>query len=203
MRVSELVDPCIRYASNAEQYFERQHSIIVDLTSLVHSIHASLDICHKEAEVQQSQSIHTLDAVAIATGELAIEKTLSYEMERKHYMVNMEMRLENLEDEALGAIRAVADAAGKRKSEEEGRWKSYTEEAESVLRSVRKNVDNECTDESVEVGVSETSVLRAAISHRLEEGIASLQRYNLRPHNNYREAGKVETITTRLEEEIA
>mmetsp|Transcript_1480 Transcript_1480/g.3115 ORF Transcript_1480/g.3115 Transcript_1480/m.3115 type:complete len:610 (-) Transcript_1480:812-2641(-) len=200
--------PILIYTQNLQQSSEQQHSIILDLTSLIHSLHSSLEISRADLETQVVESVHAVDAIAGITTELAHVKTQAYEMERVHYMEHMEFQLERLEDEAMGAVQAVAEAAGKleyeRKLEEEGRWSSYVEEAESILGGIRENVqDGSALDKSVNVidGISETSVLRAAISRRIEEGISSLRSY-IHPYNylKEREDGRIQTIESRSEE---
>lgn len=189
--------PILVYIQKLIQSSEQQHAIILDLTSLVHSLHSSLEMSRSHLETQVSESMTAVDAMAIANSELSLMKTQAYEMERVHYMHHMEMQLEQLEDEALGAVQAVAEAAGKleyeRKIEEEGRWKSYAEEAESILGGIRANIQDGSTHENsgyVLEGFTERSVLKAAISRRIEEGISSLRSY-IHPYNYFKEGEDV------------
>lgn len=89
-----------------------------------------------------------------------------------------------------------------RKVEEEARWRNYVEEVERTFGGIgvqteydlsrdisntesRHNSDtlqNEQDNLEDLQGMIETSVLRAAISRRIEEGIASLQKY-IHPYN--------------------
>jgi hypothetical protein len=209
-----FLSPILAYVAGLQLSSDRQHSIILDLTSLVHSLRASLEVDRDDSMMRASMSIHAVDAVAHANGQLAIERARTHELERAEYMKRMEMRLVMLEDEALGAVVAVAEAAGRleyeRKVEEEGRWRDYTMETESILRSVRDEsvVEDERRDsvgdggggseESVRTGgiSSETSLLRAAISRRIEEGMASLRSY-YHPTNYLTKGGViVKTITS-------
>ena len=66
--------------------------------------------------------------------------------------------------------------------EEEERWQRYTKEAESILGSIRNNVQDDEIRVVSDTDVIETSVLRAAISRRLEEGLTSLRSY-VYPYN--------------------
>ncbi|KAL3811645.1 hypothetical protein ACHAXA_001402, partial [Cyclostephanos tholiformis] len=179
--------PILAFVQRLQISSDRQHSIILDLTSLVNSLRVSWEVDRADSEMQASASIYAVDAVAFATGQLAIERARMYELERVEYMEVMETRLEMLEDQAVGAVVAVAEAAGRleyeRKVEEEGRWRDYTIETESILRSVR---DENVVKEGRRAGdgggsdggiPSETSLLRAAISRRIEEGMASLRSY--------------------------
>ncbi|KAL3794464.1 hypothetical protein ACHAW5_010795 [Stephanodiscus triporus] len=193
--------PLLAYVRSLQASSDRQHSIILDLTSLVHSLHASLVIGRAVAEVDRSTSVRAVDAVAFATGRLAVERARSYEMDRAEYTERMEERLERMEDEAIGAVRAVAEAAGRleyeRKTEEEGRWRTYAEEAEALLRAVREQgVEDGGGDRSGvgAAGISETSMLRAAISRRIEEGIASLRSY--RPYYYLWTGDRIGTIAS-------
>ncbi|KAL7539802.1 hypothetical protein ACHAXR_009622 [Thalassiosira sp. AJA248-18] len=189
--------PILVYIQKLQRTTEQQHSIILELTSLVHSLHSSLEITKENLETQATESMHAVDAVAVATNDFILAKTVSYEMEREHYMQHMEMQLERLEDEAMGAVQAVATAAGKleyeRKIEEEGRWRSYVNEAETILGGIRDNIqengstrDNDNIVGNNLVGIGESSVLRAAISRRIEVGIASLRSY-MHPYNYLKE----------------
>ena len=202
--------PILAYVRGLQISFDRQHSIILDLTSLVHSLRASLEVDRADSIMRASMSIHAVDAVAYANGQLAIERARMHELERVEYMERMEMRLVRLEDEAMGAVVAVAEAAGRleyeRKVEEEGRWRDYTMETESILRSVRdEGVVEDGRRDGVgggEEGVgatgisSETSLLRAAISRRIEEGMASLRSYYHPYDYLIRGDRTVETITS-------
>ena len=66
--------------------------------------------------------------------------------------------------------------------EEEERWKRYTKEAESILGSIRNNVVQDDEIRVLDTDISETSVLKAAILRRIEEGLTSLRSY-VYPHN--------------------
>ena len=86
-----------------------------------------------------------------------------------------------------------------RKVEEEGRWRSYTEEAESILNNVQVGIiHNDIKDGTNPIderkGNTETSVLKAAISRRIEEGIISLRSY-IHPYNylKHRDEGRIGT----------
>lgn len=194
--------PVLIFTKHLQQSNEQQQSIIADLTSMVHSLHSSLEIKREELETQRRDSVHAVDAVALASTEVALLKAQSYEFERSHYMEQMEMKLEMLEYEAFGAVQAVANAAGKleydRKVEEEGRWRSYTEEVESILNNVQvgiihNDIKDDGTNPIVEKkGNTETSVLKSAISRRIEEGIISLRSY-IHPYNylNHRDEGRI------------
>ena len=209
--------PLLAYVGGLQASSDRQHSIILDLTSLVHSLHASWKVDRADAEVRASESFRAADAVALVTGQLAVERAVAHEAERMEYMQRMETRLDMLEGEAVGAVTAVAEAAGRleyeRKVEEEGRWRGYTMEAESILRSLARD------DENVEgggdgsargsgsgsgsgggggvgVGISDTSLLRTVISRRIEEGMASLRSY-YHPYNYLTKGGGIiETIAS-------
>lgn len=195
-----FLSPVLIFAKHLQQSYEQQQSIIADLTQKIHSLHSSLELKREELETQRRDSIHAVDAVALASTEVALLKAQSYEFERSHYMEQMGMKLEMLEYEAFGAVQAVANAAGKleydRKVEEEGRWRSYTEEAESILNNVQDGIihkdSSNASDEKK--GKTETSVLKAAINRRIEEGVISLRRY-IHPYNylKYRDEGRMET----------
>lgn len=203
MELANVFAPVLIFTKHLQQSHEQQQSIIADLTSMVHSLHSSLELKREELETQRRDSIHAVDAVALASTEVALLKAQSYEFERSHYMEQMEMKLEMLEYEAFGAVQAVANAAGKleydRKVEEEGRWRSYTEEAESILNNVQVGIiHNDIKDGTNPIdekkGNTETSVLKAAISRRIEEGIISLRSY-IHPYNylKHRDEGRIGT----------
>ncbi|KAL7480333.1 hypothetical protein ACHAW6_006026 [Cyclotella cf. meneghiniana] len=67
-------------------------------------------------------------------------------MERLSYMECMEQRLTRTEEEALGAVVAVAEAVGKleykTKMEDKARWRSYVREVERTLEHIKRNVAN-------------------------------------------------------------
>ncbi|KAL3794283.1 hypothetical protein HJC23_012408 [Cyclotella cryptica] len=212
--------PILSYVLGLQQTSEQQHAIILELTSLVHSLHTSLELTQSVSQVQFSESQHAVDAIAVAAGEFASQQAQRYEMERSTYMEQMEHRLTRMEDEALGAVLAVAEAAGKleyeRKTEEETRWRSYVSEVEKTLDGIGRRTERDLlshgdtTDKLTEndsnqvsnggsdaweseydiadelQGIIETSVLRAAISRRIEEGIASLRKY-IHPYNYLRD----------------
>lgn len=92
-----------------ERYSEFQRSIILNLTSVVETLYASLDDIREDAEGLHVQSSRAVKAVAGACGESAIEKTSTNEELVRH----MEMQLEKLEYEAMGAVRAVLLEAGR------------------------------------------------------------------------------------------
>ena len=191
-----LLAPLLTYAQNIQLASERQHGVIMEMTSLVHSLHSSLEISRENLQTTTMESMNALDAVVVVTNEAAYEREHAYEMEREHYMQHMEFTLERLEDEAMGAVQAVAEAAGKleyeRKVEEEGRWHSYVEEAETILSSIQEDHD----DNNLVEGLGETSVLRAAMTRRIEEGISSLRSY-IHPYNYV----KAKEAISRQEEE--
>ena len=54
-------------------------------------------------------------------------------------------------------------------------------EAETVLKEIRQHIHEESLHDNLK-GVGKTSVLRAALSRRIEEGMASLRSY-IHPHN--------------------
>ena len=170
--------PILVYIQKLQRTSGQQHSIILDLTSLVHSLQSSLEISQENLEMQSTESMHAVDAVVIATNAF-------HEIERTHYIKHMDLELKRLEDEAMGAVQAVAEAAGRleyeRKIEEEGRWRSYVAETETVLKEIRQNIHEESVHDNLK-GVGKTSVLRAALSRRIEEGMASLRSY-IHPYN--------------------
>jgi len=147
-----------------------------------------LTSCKEDIETQRQESINAVEAVAHASNQFALVKAQAHELERINYIEHMELTIDRIEDEAIGAVHAVATAAGKleyeRKLEEEERWQRYTKEAESILGSIRNNVVQEDDEvhEGVDTYVLETSVLRAAISRRIEEGLTSLRSY-VYPYN--------------------
>ena len=186
----ELADiylaPILTYVNMLQQSYEEQHSIILDLMKSVQSLQSSLTSCNEDIETQKQESINAVEAVAHASNQFALVKAQAHELERINYIEHMELTIDRIEDEAIGAVNAVATAAGKleyeRKLEEEERWKRYTKEAESILGSIRNNVvqDDEVQHNSDKVGdtdVYKTSVLKAAISRRIEEGLTSLRSY--------------------------
>ena len=167
-----------------QQSYEQQHSIILDMTSMIQSMQSSLTSCKEDIETQRQESINAVEAVAHASNQFAIVKAQAHELERINYIEHMELAIDRIKDEAIGAVHAVATAAGKleyeRKLEEEERWRRYTKEAESILGSIRNNVQDD--DEIRVVDTKEASVLRAAISRRIEEGLTSLRSY-VYPYN--------------------
>mmetsp|Transcript_31389 Transcript_31389/g.59773 ORF Transcript_31389/g.59773 Transcript_31389/m.59773 type:complete len:304 (-) Transcript_31389:86-997(-) len=195
--------PILQYVQKLQRTSERQHSLILELASLIHSLQTSFKLQRAHAETQSLESIHAVSAVASAANEIARAKEEKYILERDNYMEYMEGRLNRLEEEALGAVQAVAEAAGKlefeRKREEEGRWKGYVEEVERVLGEIGVGAEEELVrggsidgEESSDVGIVgnenlgivETPVLLAAISRRVEIGIDSLRQF-IRPYDYY------------------
>lgn len=170
--------PILVYIQKLQRTSGQQHSIILDLTSLVHSLQSSLEISQENLEMQSTESMHAVDAIVVATNAF-------HEIERTHYIEHTDLELKRLEDEAMGAVQAVAEAAGRleyeRKIEEEGRWRSYVAETETVLKEIRQNIHEESVHDNLK-GVGKTSVLRAALSRRIEEGMASLRSY-IHPYN--------------------
>lgn len=212
-QLADLFSPILTYVRSLQLTSEQQHAIILELTSLAHSLHTSLALTESDAQIQSIESNNAVDAIAAAAGKMVSEQTARYDLERSIYMEQMERTLARMEDEALGAVQAVAEAAGKleyeRKIEEETRWRSYVEEVERTLGSIGVQTENDLRDESADgllnskvksknnqllqdrpeynlEGLVETSVLRAAISRRIEEGIASLQKY-IHPYNYLKE----------------
>jgi hypothetical protein len=107
IRMSEpFLAPILANVHRLEQYTELQHSIILNLTSVVNSLYASLDICREDVEALHIQSSSAIKAVAQAYGELAMEKTLANE----NYIKHVELQLDKLEHETMGAVRAVLEA---------------------------------------------------------------------------------------------
>ncbi|KAL7462227.1 hypothetical protein ACHAXS_002612, partial [Conticribra weissflogii] len=193
--------PILQYVQNLQRTSERQHSLILELTSLVHSLQTSLELKRAYAETQSIESIHAVSAIASAANEIARAKEEKYILEKENYMDYMKRRLDRLEEEAFGAVQAVAEAAGKmefeRKRDEDLWWKGYVEEVERVLGEISVEAEEELVggssngdEESSGVGtvgnknlgMVETSVLRAAISRRVEAGIVSLRQLI---HPNY------------------
>lgn len=179
-QVSDEFQHVLQYVQRLQSSSERQHSVILDLTAMVHSLHSSLQVSREDLKTQATESMYAVEAIAGATNEYNAMRAAAYELERAGYMQYMEMRLERLEDEALGAVQAVADAAGKleyeRKLEEEERWRSYAREAESILAGMHDNMYDEGGEDGP-IFDAETSVLKTAISRRIEAGIKSLRRY--------------------------
>ena len=176
----------------------------------MHSLHSSLELIQSDAQMQSSESQNAVDAIALAAGLFASQQAQRYELEMLNYMEVMERKLNWLEDEAFGSVQAVAEAAGKleyeRKVEEEMRWKQYVEEVERTLGGIRLGTEHDlllhgekkdglsdstpneqigCNSDSVE-SKHLNSVLRAAISRRVEEGISSLHKY-IHPYNYLKE----------------
>jgi len=179
--------PILNYANKLQKSYEEQHSIILGMMKSVQSLQSSLTSCKEDIKIQRQESINAVEAVAHASNQFALVKAHEHELERINYIEHMELTIDRIEDEAIGAVNAVATAAGKleydRKLEEEERWKRYTKEAESILGSIRNNVVQEDDEvhEGVDTHVSE-SVLRAAISRRIENGLTSLRSY-IYPYN--------------------
>ena len=185
-QIAELYHPLLNHVQTLQARLDHRASAMLGLTTLVHSLHEALELSHAELEEQRQDSSIALDEVALAAKDFSLASAEAYEMERRHYMEYMQLRLDRQEDEAVGAVHAVATAAGKleyeRKIEEVARWKSYTAETEELLASVKKNV-HEATLEDI---ANERSVLKAAISRRIEEGMASLKSY-IHPYSYLRD----------------
>lgn len=171
-----LFMPILVYALDLQHTSEHQHSIIVDLTSMVRSLKESLD-----------NSVSDLDTQIV----VAQMNTKVHEMERLSLVQSMEAQLERLEYEAVGAVKAVAEASGKlefeRKIEEETRWREYVFQVESILGDISSSADDGLhsrsdTSNNIMDGIVETSVLRAAISRRVEQGLTILKEY-VHPHH--------------------
>ena len=147
----------------------------------VQSLQSSLTSCKEDIETQKQESINAVEAVAHASNQFALVKAHEHELERSNYIEHMELTIDRIEDEAIGAVHAVATAAGKleyeRKLEEEERWQRYTKEAESILGSIQTNVQDDEVQLNSDKVRDSTSVLRAAISRRIEEGLTSLRSY--------------------------
>ncbi|KAL7481904.1 hypothetical protein ACHAW6_007581 [Cyclotella cf. meneghiniana] len=193
---------------------DRQKAVILELTSLVGSLRSSSELDRSNSQIRLLESHRAVNAVAVAAGEIASQQARRCETERASYAELMERRLTRTEEEALGAVVAVAEAAGKleyeRKAEEEARWRSYVREVETTLGGIGEMTERDAMDAlsrrasseewnddedawererdgaDDEEGRMETSVLRAAISRRMEEGIASLRKY-VYPYNYLRE----------------
>ena len=109
-RMSEpFLAPLFDDVHRLERYSEFQRSMILNLTSVVESLYATLDASREDAEELHIQSSRAVKAVAEACGESAIEKTLTNEELVRH----VEMQLEKLEYEAMCAVRAVLLEAGR------------------------------------------------------------------------------------------
>eukprot|EP00985_Skeletonema_marinoi_P015838 scaffold8288_cov99-Skeletonema_marinoi.AAC.2 len=149
--------PMLRHTLHLQQTSEHQHSIIVDLTSIVRDLHESLENRETDLDTQ----------IVFAHAQSKV-----HEMERVSLMQNMEAQLQQLEEEAVGAVNAVATASGKlefdRKSEEQTRWNGYVSQVESILGDMSSETGD---------GIIETSVLRAAITRRVESGLNALKKY--------------------------
>jgi hypothetical protein len=149
--------PILRHTLNLQQTSEHQHSVIVDLTSLVRSLHDSLENIEGDLDTQ----------IVVTHAQSKV-----HEMERLSLMRSMEAKLQQLEEEAVGAVNAVATASGKlefeRKSEEQMRWNEYVSQVESILGDMPSDTEE---------GIIETSVLRAAITRRVETGLNALKKY--------------------------
>jgi hypothetical protein len=222
---NDFFAPILSYAQGLQLTSERQHSIILEMTSLVHSLRSSLELTRSASQTQFVESQYAVETIATAAGVFASRQTQLYETERASYMKRMEERLTQTEEEALGAVRAVAEAAGRleyeRKVEEESRWRSYVKEVEKTLDGIGRGTESdvlshigdeedEFSRESSREGtgeddndwenglegaedlrdMTETSVLRAAITRRIEEGMASLRKY-VHPYNYLREEREV------------
>ena len=186
--------PILNHTNKIQQSYEEQHSIILDLMKSVQSLQSSLTSCKEDIETQKQESINAVEAVAHASNQFALVKAHEHELERSNYIEHMELTIDRIEDEAIGAVHAVATAAGKleyeRKLEEEERWQRYTKEAESILGSIQTNVQGDDTNAK--------SVLRAAISRRIEEGLISLRSY-VYPYNYLKR--REDSVITNVEED--
>lgn len=149
--------PMLKHTLNLQQTSEHQHSTIVDLTSIVHSLHDSLENSEADLDTQ----------IVVAHAQSKV-----HEMERLSLMQSMEAQMQQLEEEAVGAVNAVATASGKleyeRKSEEQTRWNEYVSQVESILGDMSSDAEE---------GIIETSVIRAAITRRVETGLNALKKY--------------------------
>eukprot|EP00985_Skeletonema_marinoi_P015841 scaffold8289_cov85-Skeletonema_marinoi.AAC.3 len=149
--------PMLRHTLHLQQTSEHQHSIIVDLTSIVRDLHESLENRETDLDTQ----------IVFAHAQSKV-----HEMERVSLMQSMEAQLQQLEEEAVGAVNAVATASGKlefeRKSEEQTRWNEYVSQVESILGDMSSETGD---------GIIETSVLRTAITRRVESGLNALKKY--------------------------
>lgn len=149
--------PMLSHTLDLQQTSEQQHSTIVALTSIARSLRESLENSESDLDTQ----------IVVAHAQSKV-----HEMERLSLMQNMEAQMQQLEEEAVGAVNAVSTAAGKlefeRKSEEQSRWNEYVAQVESILG----NMSSETGE-----GIIETSVLRAAITRRVESGLNSLKKY--------------------------
>lgn len=149
--------PLLRQTLNLQQTSEHQHSIIVDLTSSVRSLHQSLENSESDLDTQ----------IVVAHAQSKV-----HEMERLSLMQMMEAQMQQIEEEAVGAVNAVATASGKlefeRKTEEQTRWNEYVSEVESILGDMSSETGE---------GIMETSVLRAALTRRVESGLNALKKY--------------------------
>ena len=184
------------YTNSLQHSYEEQSNVISDLSAIVQQLRSSLATTREDLEVQRRDSILAVNAVSVASNELSIQKTQKYEMERVDYIDYMDIQLAQLEDEATSAVQAVATASGKleyeRKIEEEGRWRSYIEETEYILGGLIPDKaqdghihDISNADRLVNTDIiitEEPSVLKAAISRRIEDGITSLRSY-IHPYN--------------------
>ena len=149
--------PMLTHAINLQQTSEHQHSVIVELTSIVRSLNESLENSEIDLGTQ----------IVIAQAQSKV-----YEMERLSIMENMKLQIAQLEEEAIGAVNAVATASGKleleRKTEEQLRWNEYVSQVENILGDMSTETGE---------GIVETSVLRATITRKVETGLNMLKRY--------------------------
>ena len=169
--IMRLVAPAFLYIQKLHLSSEQQRSIILELTSLVHSLRASVEVSQTTIEMQTAESMQAVTAIS----NVAAEQSQTFEMERAQYMAYMEHQLERLDQEAMGAVQAVAEAAGnleyERKREEEERWRNYVAEAESIM-IMNNNMH----------GNGDMSVLKTAVTRRIEKWIASLRNF-VHPYN--------------------
>eukprot|EP00984_Skeletonema_dohrnii_P014542 scaffold6126_cov121-Skeletonema_dohrnii-CCMP3373.AAC.3 len=149
--------PMLGHTLNLQHTSEHQHSIIVDLTSIVRDLHESLENRETDLDTQ----------IVFAHAQSKV-----HEIERVSLVQSMEAQLQQLEEEAVGAVNAVATASGKlefeRKSEEQTRWNEYVSQVESILGDMSSETGD---------GIIETSELRAAITRRVESGLNALKKY--------------------------
>lgn len=106
--VMRLVAPVFLHIRKLHLSSGQQHSNILELTSLVHSLRAFVEVSRTNIEIQTAESMQVVAAIS----NVAVEKSQTFEMEQAQYMAHMEHQLERLEGEAMGAVQVVAEAAG-------------------------------------------------------------------------------------------
>ena len=104
-----------------ERTSEQQNSLIIELTSLAADLRSSLEGSRSDLETHAAESARAVEAMAL----VAIANARASETERAIEAERMELKLERMEDEAVGAVDTVGQAAGRLeyecKVEEEGR----------------------------------------------------------------------------------